>query len=306
MSIQPTVSVIIPARDAADALPGALESVRKQDYGNVIEVIVAAADESTAAVSDGATVVSNPGGSTPSGLNRALAASSGEVIVRCDAQSTLPQGYVSRAVETLARTGAAAVGGMQVPVGSTPWEHAIAAAMRSRLGAGDARYRVGGSEGPVETVYLGVFARETLVDLGGYDEQFIRTQDYELNHRIIAAGGVVWFDPALAVEYRPRGSLVQLWRQYFEYGQAKRQFRGKHPGSLRWRQLAPPVLVVALAVAIIASFWWPLALVVPIAYAAALLIAALAMGQPRSTLALATMHLAWGLGFLMSGNTENQ
>ena len=294
----PAVSVVIPARDAAETLSRALESVESQDYERIVDVVVAAADEITAAAAHRVKVVMNPTGSTPAGLNLAIAASRGDVIVRCDAHSKLPVSYVSRAVETLDRTGAAVVGGMQVPVGESAWERAIAAAMRSPLGAGDARYRVGGEEGPVETVYLGVFRRDVLDALGGFDESFARTQDYELNHRVVESGRSVWFDPELEVEYRPRGGLGALWGQYFAYGRAKRLFRAKHPGALRWRQLAPPLLVVVLATALVVSIWLPIALVIPVGYAVMLLIAGLTNGSPRSALALATMHVAWGLGFL--------
>jgi succinoglycan biosynthesis protein ExoA len=302
----PTVSVIIPAKDAAATVQRALESVRDQTYSNVTEVVVAAADSESAEVAQafGATVVNNPEGGTPAALNRALSYSSGEIIVRCDAHSVLPPGYVERAVETLMRTGADNVGGMQVPVGESFWERSIAAAMGSRLGAGDARYRVGGDEGPVETVYLGVFRRSVLERIRGFDEAFTRTQDYELNHRIIESGGVVWFDPGLEVEYRPRGSLRDLARQYFEYGQAKRQFGRKHPGSLRWRQLGPPAAVVVLAASVAVAPFWGYSLLAPAAYLGTVMLAGAVQGfrhvktATGVPLALLTMHMAWGIGFL--------
>lgn len=300
----PTVSVIIPARNAGEALRDALDSIARQTYPNVIEAIVAAADPETAAAASGAVVVDNPSGTTPAGLNRAFEKSTGDVIVRCDAHARLPEGYIERAVETLLRSGADNVGGMQVPVGETFWERAIAAAMSSPLGAGDARYRLGGDEGPVETVYLGVYRREALERLGGFDEEFTRTQDYELNHRIIASGGTVWFDPELRVEYRPRGSLSALARQYYEYGRAKRLFARRHPGSLRWRQLVPPAAVAALGASLVISVWWPWAFVALGVYALAVTIAGLAtapregMAAFGSIPALAVMHLSWGLGFL--------
>ena len=243
----PTVSVIVPARDAAETLPRTLESIATQTYDNVVDVVVAAADETSRNAAGDAVVVMNPTGSTAVGLNLALARTTGDVVVRCDAHAFLPPNYVETAVATLLRTGADHVGGVQVPEGGTVWERAIGAAMSSRLGAGDARYRLGGGPGDVETVYLGVFKRSTLERLGGYDETFMRTQDYELNHRIIASGGRVWFDPMLQVAYRPRGSLRALGKQYFQYGQAKRQFARKHPGSLRARQWLPPLLVIGTA-----------------------------------------------------------
>lgn len=302
---RPTVSVIVPARAAADSLPRALDSIRSQTYPHIVEVVVAAADEETARVAAGAgaKVVRNPSGTTPAALNRAIEAAGGEVIVRCDAQSVLPPHYVERAVETMVSTGADNVGGMQVPAGEIFWEQAIAAAMSSWLGAGDARYRVGGEEGPVETVYLGVFKKTTLDRLGGFDEDFVRNQDYELNHRIIESGGLVWFDPELRVDYRPRGSLRSLARQYFHYGRAKRQMARKHPGSLRWRQVAAPAVVSVISGSILASIVWPWALIFPGGYLIGLeLFAAVTTKRPELSIAtaaaLATMHLSWGAGFL--------
>jgi len=302
-SNSPSVSVVIPARNAADVLPRALVSIRDQDYDNIIEVVVAAADPGSAEVAEqsGARVVSNPGGATPSGLNLAIAASGGDVIVRCDAQSVLESDYVSRAIATLLRTGAANVGGMQVPLGATLWGRAIAAAMSSPWGAGDARYRVGGEEGPVETVYLGVFRREAVEAVGGFDERFQRNQDYELNHRLLAAGEMVWFDPGLRVEYRPRDSLRALAQQYYGYGRAKRQFSRLHRGSLRLRQLAAPTLVITLVAATIASVFVPPLIFVPLAYVGGVVMAGLA-SDPHSlrvSAALITMHLSWGSGFLI-------
>jgi len=301
----PSVSVVIPALDAADKIENALASIAAQDHDNIIEVIVAAGDDETlkAARDLGAIVVHNRSGRTPDALNLAIGMATGDVVVRCDAQSVLPDTYVSRAVETLLRTGAVNVGGMQVPVGETFWERAIAAAMASPLGAGDARYRTGGKEGPAETVYLGVFDREKLEALGGYDPAFARNQDYELNHRIIESGGIVWFDPELKVRYRPRGSLKDLWSQYFRYGQAKKRFARTHPSSLRWRQLAPPLLVIGLLISTVASFVSPWALAVHASYLVSLIVGTITM--PRrlhsnigTVPALATMHIAWGFGFL--------
>jgi glycosyltransferase involved in cell wall biosynthesis len=302
----PRVDVIIPAAGPAHSLPGAIRAVLEQDYPNLGQVVVAAHGEETARLASaaGARVVPNPTGRTPSGLNIAIAATEAEIVARVDAHAVIPPGYVTRAVSTLISTKADVVGGMQVPVGKTGWEKAIAAAMASPFGAGDARYRVGGAPGPADTVYLGVFRRETLERLGGYDEDFTRNQDYELNHRIREAGGVVWFDPELKVVYRPRGSLSLLARQYFAYGRWKRQFARRHPGSLRARQLAPPIAVVALSVGLVGSLWWPPLALIPLAYAVALTIVGLshirrlgipALGVP---LALAAMHISWGLGFL--------
>ncbi len=307
----PSVSIIIAASRAEASLPDTLESIEEQDYDGTIEVVVAAADAPTRAVAEGrAVIVDNPMGITPSALNLALAKSTGDVIIRVDAHARIPRDYVGRAVSGLFETRADNLGGMQIPKGETVVERAIAAAMASPFGAGDATYRVGGSAGPTDTVYLGTFRRTTLEQLGGYDERFTRHQDYELNQRIRAAGGTVWFDPELRVEYRPRASFGALGRQYFDYGRWKRYFSRMYPGSLRLRQLAPPTLVVGLMAGVVGALWFPWLFLLPAGYVVALVAVGIATVPRRGLpallmpVALATMHVSWGLGFLFGQSNE--
>lgn len=318
--LPPPVSVVIPARDEAGTIGDAISSALDQDYNGSVEVVVAVAPsgdgtetvvEGLAAADDRVTVVDNAAASTPAGLNAAIRASRGEIIVRCDGHSLLPPDYVATAVRRLESTGAANVGGVQAATGRGAMQRAIAAAMSSPFGVGDARFHRGGAAGPVDTVYLGVFRRDAIEAAGLFDETLARNQDYELNHRLRADGGVVFFDPDLVVEYRPRSSLGALWRQYFDYGRWKRVVVGLHPESLRWRQVAAPALVVGLVASATAALfgWWQVALVIPGLYAAATLVATVVNLASRRDaamlllpLAYPTMHFAWGAGFLMPGH----
>jgi len=302
--------VVVPALHAPDAVGRAVASACAQD--GVDEVVVAAGDPATRAAvervdDERVRVVDNPSGRTPDALNAAIAATIGEVVVRVDAHATLPDDYVATAVAVLRATGAANVGGRQVPVADAGVARAIAAAMASPAGAGGATYRVGGEPGPVDTVYLGVFRRAALDAVGGFDPRFTRNQDGELNLRLRRAGYVVWFDPRLAVAYHPRGSLAALGRQYLQYGRWRRLTVRTHPGSIAPRQLAPPVLVVGLTGTAAVSAAVGSALPIGLAaatYAAGVTVAAAAAAPglhlvPATAAALATMHLAWGTGFLL-------
>jgi len=323
----PSVSIVIPVRNEVDNLARTIDACLAQDYGGPLEVIVADAmsDDGTRSLLERYAdadesdphptldrrrlrIVDNPGRSTPLGLNAAIRAATGDVIVRCDGHAVLPPDYVSRAVATLGATGAGNVGGVQKATGRTPVQRGIARAMSNPVGVGDARFHRGGAAGPVDTVYLGVFTREALDAVGGYDEALERNQDYELNVRLRDAGFVVWFDPGLAVEYIPRGSLRGLWRQYYDYGAWKRRVIGMHPGSLRLRQAAPPALVVVLAASglSLATPLRPAGAVILIAYG--LLVGAAGIVEAVSTKdaagllacpAIAVMHVAWGVGFIL-------
>jgi succinoglycan biosynthesis protein ExoA len=314
---RPTVSVIIPARNGGVYLGAALDALMAQTYENITEIVIAdgASTDDTldiirarSAQDDRIRVVENPGGTTPVGLNIALRATSGDVIVRCDAQTELPPTYVAEAVATLQRTGAGNVGGMQRAEGITTMQRTIAYAMTSRIGVGDAAFRYGGAEGSTDTVYLGVFDRKKLDAVGHYDETLIRNQDYELNARLRAAGHDVWFDPTLAVVYRPRTSLRGLAAQYWQYGAWKRHVVTSGKAPMRLRQLAPPALVVGfLGTGLLAlsgsrvPFYALSAVYETAIYSGT----ALWLYKTRDKAALgfaaavATMHFAWGAGFLV-------
>ena len=251
-------------------------------------------------------IIDNPGGHTAKGLNAAIAAASSDVIVRCDGHSELSPNYVSRAVEVLAQTGAANVGGRQAAVGTSFLQRAIAMAMTSPLGVGNSRFHYSGKPGPTDTVYLGVFQRSALDEVGGFDETLIRNQDYELNHRLRKAGHTVWFDPEMTVTYRPRSSLKTLWRQYFDYGAWKRTMLRSSPDALKARQLAPPLLLIGLvaSIALFVAGRPVAAAIVPATYSAFTTLGTLVELFRRKDLAaialplvLPIMHLAWGLGF---------
>lgn len=312
LSAATTVSVIIPARAAPERLTMALDAVLAQQPP-VHELVVATADHVSEAAArecagrDGRVrVVDNPQGGTSAGLNAAMAEACGQVLVRVDTHAIIPDGYVATALATLRRTGAANVGGSQVPEADGGFAEAVAIAMRSTLGSGGATYRKGTSAGPADTVYLGVYRREALEAVGGFDEAFVRNQDAELNERLRAHGHIVWFDPALRVSYRPRDTVRALARQYFDYGRWRRATVRRHH-TLRPRQLAAPALVLGLVVlgvvgAVIGSPW-PLVAGLLVHGGTLLVTAQVLARRPlvglRTALALATMHLSWGLGFLV-------
>ena len=312
--MQPTVTVIIPVRNEQEAIRHAIESVLGQTYPNITEIIVAdgmSTDGTRRSIEafrdDRIRIVDNPATTTPAALNAAIGAASGDIVVRCDAHSVLPPDYVAISEQIMADTGAVNVGGIQQATGTGLMQSAIAMAMTSRLGVGDAKFHYGGDAGPSDTVYLGVFDRKALVDAGLFDETLIRNQDYELNIRLRQNGGLVFFDPRLAVEYRPRGSLRSLAKQYFQYGAWKRIVHRRHPESIRLRQLAAPLLVLGLMISVGLAFttWWRLALAIPVAYLIALVATTtISFIKTRHIfslvmpVAIVAMHISWGLGYL--------
>ena len=214
-------------------------------------------------------------------------------------------------METLNRTQAANVGGIwEIQPGLPTWiGQSIAAAAAHPLGAGDARYRTSGTEGPVETVPFGAYRRVWLDRVGGFNEELPTNEDYEYNVRIREQGGVVWLNPAIRSAYLARGNFSQLRRQYARYGFWKARMLLRHPASLRRRQALPPLFALSTLALLVGAFFDPIAFrglaIVWGAYAAVLFVTGLREGIRRRApslavglpLALATMHLAWGGAF---------
>ncbi|MDN5794465.1 MAG: glycosyltransferase family 2 protein [Intrasporangium sp.] len=312
----PPVSVILPVLDEERHLADAVHLVLAQDYAGPFEVVLALGpshDRTDAvagrlqATDPRVRTVPNPTGRTPDALNAAIAASTGEIIVRVDGHAEIPGDYVSTAVRELIRVGADNVGGMMDARGTDDFERAVACAMRSRIGVGSSAFHTGGQAGEAETVYLGVFRREALERVGGYDPHFARAQDWEMNHRIRQSGGTVWFMPELKVTYRPRSTFRGLAKQYFHYGRWRHVVARHHEGTINLRYLAPPTMVLGTATALLVGARWRPAWLVPAAYAAAVTAGGLAIAKGESMrtralapLVLATMHWAWGAGFLTS------
>lgn len=319
----PHVSIIVPCYNERETIGTLLAAIAAQDYPlEELEVVIAdgrSTDGTLRAIEAFAfshrkldiRVVDNPDRSIPAGLNRALQAARGEILLRLDAHSRPDPDYVSRILEVLRRTEAANVGGRWriKPSADTAIARSIARAVSHPIGAGGARYRTNGEAGPVETVPFGAFPRHWVERVGGFNEELLSNEDYEYNVRLRQAGGLIWFDPTIRTDYYARPSLKALAQQYFRYGFWKARMLLRHPTSIHWRQVLPALFTLTTLVLLLASLFWPwarLLLAVELGlYGAICLTAGITEAiregdwvlAPGIVLALWTSHFAWGIGF---------
>ncbi|WP_022876674.1 glycosyltransferase family 2 protein [Glutamicibacter mishrai] len=324
----PGVSYVMPVLNEADYLEEAVNSILTQDYDGEKELVIALgpstdntdvvarrlADEDARI-----TLVDNPKGRTPIALNLAIKESIHPIIMRVDAHSELPSNYTRRGVETLYRVGAHDVGGLMDARGRTPVQRAIAAAYHSKFGFGGPAYHSGAPEGEAESAYLGIFRREVFDEVGFYDENMWRAQDWELCLRIRQAGHKVWFDPELKVGYYPRDTFKALARQSYASGTWRGEIARRFPEGKSLRHDIPPLLLagvslgsVALAVAPFMRNHAPrpvqalinVAASAPLVYVAATVAAGLTSkgeGIKEKLLtagAFQSIHLPWAAGYL--------
>ena len=316
---RPTVTVVLPVRNEADFIERSLGAVLSQDYpADLVDIVVAdgASDDGTAEIVSKLSkrhprvrLIDNPERIVATGLNRAMSQTLGDVIVRVDGHCEIATDYISRCIDHL-QSGADGVGGPIQTVGQTPLAQVIATAMSSKFGVGDSAFRtMQGRSLLADTVPFPAYTRAIVEKAGGYDTELVRNQDDEYNYRLRKMGARILLAADVQSRYYSRSSLKSLWRQYRQYGYWKVRVLQKHPFQMSARQFIPPMFVGALAgsaaVALTTDRGWMLFAAVVTSYLAANLTAAISvvrrcrLSRPwMLPVAFATLHLAYGTGFL--------
>jgi glycosyltransferase involved in cell wall biosynthesis len=249
MPEHPIVTVIVPCRNEVEHVVPFLQALLRQRVpARELEVVVAdgQSDDGTRELLDrfqqhhaSIHVVDNPRGIVSTGLNSAIRAARGEIIVRMDVHTAYADDYLAECVQALDTSGADSVGGPWVAAGSGYLSSAVAVAFQSPFVSGGGRARRPNYQGPVDTVYLGCWRRQAFDRFGFFDEGLIRNQDDEFNLRIRRRGGKLWQTPRIRSWYRPRSSLRELFRQQAQYGYWKVRVIRKHQLPALLRHLVP-------------------------------------------------------------------
>ena len=326
----PFVSIIVPCYNEETTIRHLLDAVFAQIYPRAqMELVISdglSTDRTRAVIAEfqkehadlTVRVVDNSARTIPSGLNQAIRESRGEIIVRLDAHSMPIPEYVERCVSALEAGKGENVGGVwDIRAGADTWiAESISFAAAHPLGVGDAMYRLNAKAGAVDTVPFGSFRRSLIERIGAFDETLLSNEDYEFNTRVRESGGTVWLDPAIRSVYFSRSTLKKLAVQYWRYGFWKLKMLRRYPHTLRWRQALPPVFVFLLFVLIVLSLFVGLTRYILAAqvlfYFIALGSAGLKLAIEKGKgfiliglpLAIMTMHIFWGAGFLWSGISD--
>jgi succinoglycan biosynthesis protein ExoA len=317
----PFVSVIMPVRNEADFIERSLQAVFAQTYPhNSMEIIVADGCSTDATIalieklkdaSDiSISVIENLGRIAPTGLNCAIAAAKGEIIVRVDGHCEIEPEYVENCVRHLLANKAECVGGPIETIGETACARAVALAMSSSFGVGGSAFRcINDREMYVDTVAFPGYKRELFEKVGLFNEELTRNQDDEFNYRLRKTGGRVLLSPDIRSRYYSRSNFKSLWRQYFQYGFWKVRVLQLHPKQMSLRQFVPLAFVSAISLLALSSLFstiafWALAAFLTVYILANLAATIKAAGRisfkllPFVFLSFAILHFSYGFGFV--------
>jgi succinoglycan biosynthesis protein ExoA len=256
-------SVLMPVLNEERHIEASVAAMRRQRFDGTIEFLVidGGSTDRTLEILGGLAaddprirILANPLRTTPSGLNVGLAHARGRWVARMDAHTSYPADYVALGVKRLAEGDTRWVSGPPIATGNGPVSRAVALALRSRLGRGGSRKWASDRDSQAREydldsgVFAGVWARDTLLAYGGWDERWARNQDSEMAGRFLERGERLVCLPAMASEYTPRNSIPSLWRQYLDYGDFREWTAVRHPHTMRRSHLlAPGVVVTAVA-----------------------------------------------------------
>jgi glycosyltransferase involved in cell wall biosynthesis len=318
----PSVTVIMPIRNEAGFIERSLGAVLTQEYpSDQLEVLIAdgmSTDETRVVIDRLAkanstvrvSIVDNPEKIVPTGINRALALAGGDVIIRVDGHTIIASDYVRQCVILLQSSGADNVGGRMVAVSEGWFGRVVALATNSPFAVGGARFHFSDREEWVDTVYMGAWPREIFERVGLFDEEQVRNQDDEFNYRLLSHGGKILLSPRIKSRYYNRSTPRSLWRQYFQYGYWKVRVMQKAPRQMRPRQFVPPLFIAVLLLSLLMTpfsviAWWIFGLSLGSYITANIGISLLTARRGAWNLLLAlplcfaTIHFAWGIGFLV-------
>ena len=316
----PFVTIIMPIRNEADFIERAIRSILDNDYpAEKMEILVVdgMSDDGTREIvarlskaDSRVKMMDNPKRITPAAMNIGLKAARGDLFIRVDGHVEIPPDFIAASIRCLHEHPEAWVaGGYIKTVADSYTGQAIASAMRSPIGVGNSRFRLGDYEGWVDTLAFGTHHRWIVDKVGYFDEELVRNQDDEFNLRIILAGGKIWMSKSIQSTYFSRGSPGKLWRKYFQYGFWLIRTLQKHTRPASFRQLVPLLFVLSLLLPGLAGlFWkplWILLAIEAVLYVLGLLIGALDVGRksgwryaPQAPVVFAILHFAYGLGSL--------
>ncbi len=262
--MQETVSIIIPVLNEEFYIKKLLESILNQDYDfSKIEVIFVdgdSKDKTVSIINDvlkdkniNYKIITNKEKITPKSLNMGIKSAKNDIIIRLDAHSEYPINYVSKCVYYLNTTGADNVGCLCDTTSEGLVGNAIANVLTSKFGVGNSKFRTNAQSGYVDTVPYGTFRRNLFDKIGYFNEELIRSEDNEINYRIIKNGGKVYLFNDISIIYHPRNTIKKLIKMAYDNGKWSIYTNYFIPGSMKLRHFIPFLFVISLIIGLFVS-----------------------------------------------------
>lgn len=253
----PLVSVVIACRNEEKHIANSINSILNQDYPeNLIEIIVVdgmSDDSSGVIISEKAKqhkniiLLQNKEQITPVAFNMGIRSAKGEFVQILSARQILCETYISTCVNLFLndkKTGC--IGGTSKFTYDSNEGKYIALAYQSWFGHGVGSVFSTKRSTYTDTAVAPIYRKNLLLEVGVFDETFIRNQDDELSFRIIKNRYKIFTTSETFSCYLVRSSLGSLFKQHYQYGYWKVYVNIKHRTFTTYRQIFPCLFVCFL------------------------------------------------------------
>lgn len=313
-------SIVIPTLNEEDYISECIDSILDQTYDiDLIEIVIVDGDSTDKTIEIVNSykqkhfhilVLTNPLKRTPISLNIGIKNSTGDVAVILGAHTKIDKDFVKLNNKYLIEQNVKVTGGTQINVGKSFSQRLIASVMEMPFAMASASYRWSKKAQFVDTVVYAAYKKELFEELGYFEEKFAISEDAEMNWRIRQAGYKIYFSPDIKTYYYPRNSITRFIKQMFRYGILRVNVLKKHLNAVKLFHFIPPIFVMTIITLLILSlinsdFINLLFLILGVYFVINILASLKKLGWkkwfqfPVVSLMVFSMHIAWGLGFII-------
>lgn len=225
------VSIIITARNEEKYLPMLFEDIQNQTYPlQNIEVVLMdsnSTDNTRKLMEEfkknnenlSVQIVTNERQIQAAGFNEGVKHATGDVILKIDAHSRIPEDFVQKNVDEIL-AGAYVCGGNRPTVVDSDYDFSktLHIVEESALGSSIANYRKSNVKRKVNSIFHGMYRKEVFEKVGLADERLLRTEDNEFHYRVRKAGFDIIFNPEIESYQYIRPTFTKMIQQKFANG----------------------------------------------------------------------------------------
>lgn len=225
------VSIIITARNEEKYLPMLFEEILNQTYPlQNIEVVLMdsnSTDNTRKLMEEfknnneslSVQIVTNERQIQAAGFNEGVKHATGDVVLKIDAHSRIPQDFVQKNVNEII-AGAFVCGGNRPTVvdSDDDFSKTLHIVEESALGSSIANYRKSNVKRKVNSIFHGMYRKEVFEKVGLADERLLRTEDNEFHYRVRKAGYDIIFNPEIESYQYIRPTFTKMIQQKFANG----------------------------------------------------------------------------------------
>ncbi len=137
------------------------------------------------------------------------------------------------------------------------FESWVEGALSSPLGSGGGQFDNFNSPGITKIPAFATHLRSAVMDIGGWDDDFISCQDSDLSMRMIEQGYCLMRCPETTVSMAKRTSLTRWWKMGHRYGFWRTKIVLRHPKRISLREYAPwfGAIITAVLFSLSSDYW---------------------------------------------------